>query len=348
MVRFDVIIPVHNSSAYLKKCLNSVLNQSYKNFRIIVIDDKSTDNSVEILRKYKEKFPEIITLIESKVNVKAAGARNLGLDLIEADYITFLDSDDTLDLNFFEKVNNIIESYNPDIVVGDICFNCGGVNLDFLGMKRNVTENSTLIKPSEFKKHIYTDRPGVTGKFFKKDLIKTRFPNIKWEDYPFGVTYLTQANSIYYLKEIGYHYTINPFSTTVTDIFKFPPRVLDIFTGSDIIDSTLDDSTKDHYKDELRTVKTINCLQRVRDLCFARNISKKDKFLMANYLVNLINVKEGNYQELDYYHYQKNSSLFYRFRIETVEKLIDKNFQIETDEQVLKEKIKTITKKYEK
>ena len=91
MKKVSVIIPVHNSSKYIQECINSVINQTYKNLEIIVIDDKSTDNSVEIIKSIRDKR---IKSIELKENVGAALARNKGIELSTGDYICFLDSDD--------------------------------------------------------------------------------------------------------------------------------------------------------------------------------------------------------------------------------------------------------------
>lgn len=348
MSKFDIIIPVYNTSIFLKDCLDSILNQTFKDFRIIAVDDKSTDNSLEILRRYEEKYPDKIKVIESPINMGAGEARNIGLRIADSEYVTFLDSDDTLDLMILEKVNNIIEQYNPDMIVNDTAFNYKGFNLSFLGMKRDVNNKSQLIIPKEYKKHIYEDRPGVTAKFIKRELIITEFPHIKWEDYPFIIPYLANTNSIYYLKDIGYYYRMNPFSTTVSDLKNFNPKVLDIFSGSDIIVNTLGSELFEYYKDELRIVKTINCLHRVRDLCFVSNISKEDRILLANYIVNLINVREGSFQELEYYHYQKRSSLFYKIRMEIMERLLNPHLLQETNEEIIKQKINSITKKYQK
>jgi len=349
MAKFDIIIPVYNTSFYLKKCLDSVLNQTYKDFHIIIVDDKSTDNSLSILRKYQESFPQYITLIENSINMGVGEARNIALRLASAEYITFLDSDDILDLNILEKVNTISNLYDPDIIVSNIQMNFHNIKPNFLMMKRESNNENRLICPLEEKKHIYMDRPAVTSKFFKKEIIKTEFPiNLKWEDYPFVIPYLATSKSIYYLKDIGYYYNVNPLSTTVSDIIRFSPKVLDIFTGTDIINSTIGSELCEYYKNELRIVRTMNCLNRVRDLCFSNNITQVDKILLVNYLTNLINIREGDYQELEYYHHQKNISPFYQFRMDSVESLIDSSLQKETDEERLKLKIKIITKKYEK
>ena len=99
-MKVSVIIPVHNSEKYLLECLNSVINQTYKNLEIIVIDDKSTDNSVNIIKNIKDKR---IKLIELSINSGAAIARNKGIEASTGDYICFLDSDDYWNKDKIEK-----------------------------------------------------------------------------------------------------------------------------------------------------------------------------------------------------------------------------------------------------
>ena len=103
-----------------------------------------------------------------------------------------------------------------------------------------------------------------------------------------------------------------------------------------------------YYKDELRVARTMNCLQRVRDLALTTNISLSDKADLANMLVQLIKVREGDYRELKWYQYQRENSPFFRLRMNLVEPLLDERYENITDEQVLKSKVLTITKKYEK
>ena len=93
MPKVSVIIPVYNTEKYLKKCLDSVCNQTLSDIEIICIDDCSTDNSLNILKEYTLKDNRI-KLIEFKENKGAAVARNTGIDEAKGEYIGFIDSDD--------------------------------------------------------------------------------------------------------------------------------------------------------------------------------------------------------------------------------------------------------------
>ena len=110
----SVIIAVYNPGKYLKACLDSLVNQTYKNLEIILVDDGSTDNSLEICKEYAEKDSRII--VHHKENSGVSSTRNLGIRLAHGDYFSFIDSDDYLDLDTYEYLVNLINTHNVDIV----------------------------------------------------------------------------------------------------------------------------------------------------------------------------------------------------------------------------------------
>ena len=96
-LKISIIIPVYNTSKYLRKCLDSVINQSYKNYEVIVVNDGSSDNSLEIIKEYMKNNSKI-TLIDQK-NMGLSASRNNALKKVSSDYFLFLDSDDYLDID---------------------------------------------------------------------------------------------------------------------------------------------------------------------------------------------------------------------------------------------------------
>ena len=110
----SIIIPVYNVEKYLSECLDSVVNQTYKNLQIIVVDDGSTDSSGKICDEYAEKDNRI-TVIHQK-NAGAANAKNTGLDNVKGDYLAFIDSDDWVELNWIETMVTALEKYGVDVV----------------------------------------------------------------------------------------------------------------------------------------------------------------------------------------------------------------------------------------
>lgn len=118
----SIILPVYNVKPYLEECINSIINQTYKNIEIIIVDDCSTDGSNLICEKYKE-LDNRIKVIHDDENHGLSYARNKGLDICSGKYINFIDSDDYVSSDFIEKLYNSIISNEADISV------CGSYNL---------------------------------------------------------------------------------------------------------------------------------------------------------------------------------------------------------------------------
>lgn len=110
----SVVIPVYNVEKYIRESLDSIINQTYKNLQIILIDDGSTDSSGSICDEYAAS-DDRITVIHQK-NAGAGAAKNTGLDLIQGEYFSIIDSDDYIELNMYEKMVCYMENYRVDVV----------------------------------------------------------------------------------------------------------------------------------------------------------------------------------------------------------------------------------------
>ena len=117
MSKVTIIIPVYNSEKYIGKCLDSILQQTYQDFEILVVNDGSKDNSQEVINKYKEKYPDKINAIEQD-NKGVARTRNESIQKVKSKYIMFMDNDDYLDKDYIETFVKEIERDNYDAVVG--------------------------------------------------------------------------------------------------------------------------------------------------------------------------------------------------------------------------------------
>ena len=117
LTKVSIIIPVYNVAPYLKRSMDSVVNQTLKDIEIIVIDDCSTDNSLEILKEYASKDNRI-KLIALEKNSGAAVARNKGLEIATGEYLGFVDPDDEIDLNFYEELYKKAKEDGADIAKG--------------------------------------------------------------------------------------------------------------------------------------------------------------------------------------------------------------------------------------
>ena len=105
-MKLSIIVPVYNMAAggKLEYCLESLVNQTVSDYEIIAVDDCSTDNSLEILRQYEAKYPDKFKVIASPVNKKQGGAKNLGLEIAKGEWIGFIDSDDWITSDYYEKL----------------------------------------------------------------------------------------------------------------------------------------------------------------------------------------------------------------------------------------------------
>jgi len=114
----SIIVPVYNADKYLIKCLDSLVNQTFRNIEVIVINDGSSDSSETIINQFKSNYPEIIKSYY-KLNGGIADVRNFGLKHVNSPYFGFLDSDDYIELNAIEEMYNAAISNNLDIVMSD-------------------------------------------------------------------------------------------------------------------------------------------------------------------------------------------------------------------------------------
>ena len=120
-LKVSVIVPVYNSEIYLRDCLESLLNQTLTELEIILVDDASTDKSIEIMAEYKSQYPKI-KIFKSEQNKGQGASRNIGMSLVTGEYIGFLDSDDYVAPTMYENLYNAAKENNADIVTTRLTF----------------------------------------------------------------------------------------------------------------------------------------------------------------------------------------------------------------------------------
>ena len=167
MKKISVIIPVYGVEKYIRKCLESVVNQTYKNLEIIVVNDGTKDNSMEIVKEYLEDKRIVII---NKENGGISSARNAGLKIATGDYISFVDSDDWLELDLYKKL--MIDLNDEDIII----FNYKVIdnkNLKVLKEKKFFNYNRSLkTKRNMGGEYLFDIEPYVWNKLFKRKFIE--------------------------------------------------------------------------------------------------------------------------------------------------------------------------------
>lgn len=167
MAKVSIIVPVYNVEKYLRKCLDSLINQTLKEIEIICVNDGSKDNSPKILEEYAKKDNRIIVI--NQENAGLSVARNSGIDIAKGEYIGFVDSDDWVDLDFFEKLYYSATSNDTDIAVGGIIRVTGIKKKKFLNFeKETITDNTNL----KFELCDVPEKSYVWNKIYKTEKLK--------------------------------------------------------------------------------------------------------------------------------------------------------------------------------
>lgn len=227
MKKVSVIIPMYNSEKYITDCINSVINQTYKNIEIIIINDGSTDQSASLCKELVEKDSRV-----NLINIKNSGvstARNIGIENSTGDYITFVDSDDWIKENMIELAVEKINEKKADVVMWSFYRNLPNKQIEssFLPFENKLFDKN---KDHLFLGSIHarfgkvTESSGasvgtVWCKLYQAEIIKKN--NLSFnpaltraQDVIFSMKALNSAKKIYYFDERLYHYRISDTSTT--------------------------------------------------------------------------------------------------------------------------------------
>lgn len=226
MDKISVIIPVYNVEPYIRQCLDSIVNQTYQNLEIIIIDDGSPDQCGEICDEYAEDDGRI--QIIHKGNEGLCAARNDGIKAATGDWITFVDSDDWLDVDYYERMADALTNSEADILCSQGCI---------IETSQRSAELHTFEEPGEIKKgndintllckilvprHMagFTISAGtVWDKFFRTSFVHSMDllfdTNARaWEDLWFSLQAFPKAKRVSVVMQVGYHYRMVQNSIT--------------------------------------------------------------------------------------------------------------------------------------
>ena len=215
MIKVSVIIPVFNTEKYISKCLSSLVNQTLDDIEIICVNDGSTDNSLEIIEKIANNDARI--KIINQEHKKQGAARNAGLRIAEGEYIGFVDSDDWIDLNYYEMLYNTAKKYDADIALATNVRIGNGKTKKRLEITEEKTAE-TLQEKIDIGNKI--KNPCPTNKIYRHSMLKNN--NIIWpegvfcEDKLFTIQAIYYANKIVTVPDVNYYYFRNPNSTVHT------------------------------------------------------------------------------------------------------------------------------------
>lgn len=248
----SIIVPIYNAEKYLKRCLDSILNQSYQNIEIILINDASTDRCDEICEQYSKQYSQIKYLKNSNQGVSES--RNIGIEIASGSYITFVDSDDYIEKDHIETLVEDVYIYKSDVIVGNYRMknekniniaNGNNYNYKNIIFPNNESKLKLLQEFNNGKVSCYVWRLLV-----KREKLDKFDKNIKfWEDKLFYIKLLLNINSIYFEKKITYNYFRNNESCTmkksnvigkIQDIIKVNNEILEILKCNGITAQNLE------------------------------------------------------------------------------------------------------------
>lgn len=225
--KISIIIPVYKVEAYLPKCIESIIHQTYSDLEIILVDDGSPDQCGEICDQYAQN-DERIHVIHKK-NQGVARARNDGIEYASGDYISFIDSDDWIAENAYEILYQGLKKYDADCAVGK----CVTV-IDKNGVLRPKKNKNSAVRcetASEAMKHVLLNASAVWNRLFKREVFQhIRFPLDRVnDDEVVALHAYAECNKIVFLNEDTYYYRIRQNSITTS---KFSIRNVDYYYNS--------------------------------------------------------------------------------------------------------------------
>lgn len=302
-IKVSIIVPVYNVEKFIDNCIQSLINQTYQNIEIILLNDGSKDNSLEKIKEWEKKYPKKIKC-ESHKNIGVGMTRNKGIDLATGEYLTFVDSDDYLDNDFIETLVNNID--DCDIIVS--------------GYKR-VTEDGKIQFERLVGKTPWAPyrQLVIWAKLYKTSLIKRnniKFNHLKTaEDVIFTLTTYSHTKKIKTIKYAGYNNVENFSSVTHDDKVRLENNVVEILT---LVSKPIDNDIE--YKE--RNKKLLNYLYlkffTVYLLDKAKVLDKKE---LKKYNQEVTEYLEKKYKENNWkisFCYQKDEPFFVNLSINIV------------------------------
>lgn len=214
-ITVSIIVPVYNAVAYIHKCLNSLLDQSIRDYEIICVNDASTDETSSILDSYAHRYSNIIVINHQK-NKRQGGARNTGIRAARGIYVGFVDSDDWIEKNMYKELYEEAVKYDLDIVDTDY---------DIINAKGKILSKCHIFDKNIHneivecnRKRLMTMGGSVCGRLYKRAFLLENnfyFPeNLFYEDNCFVPLVYAKMHSYSYIRQCNYHYFVNTDSTT--------------------------------------------------------------------------------------------------------------------------------------
>lgn len=308
----SVIIPVYNLETKIEKCLRSLILQELKELEIIVINDGSTDSSLEVIKNISKEDSRI--KIINKKNSGASATRNEGLKYATGKYITYLDGDDYLEKNAYKKMIEKCEKEELDCLICDFYYDYSSYKKIFYDFK--IYDEFKIIKKEDYLKNLFSwknSAPAVWNKIIKKEVYLKE--NLKFqediflgEDFSLTARLIMSCKNIGKLNQVLINYVQHSEQGTKKKKESF---ILDLFLAHDKIEEFYEKKKKlDEYKEILENSKFLSIYRDFFRLNFNLNKPKERKavlrFLMINKEIrNIQNYKKMSIRKKIKYNFKK-------------------------------------------
>lgn len=213
-----IIVPIYNGESYIGKCIDSILEQTFRDFELILVNDGSTDNSKEVCKEYQQKDSRVITISKKRGGV--ASARQVGLDHASGKFVTFVDSDDWIENNMYEVLYDLQYKYDADIVVCNYIKDYGDhieVMNNILPIPQDAFNGEELVKLG-FLRDMYRGVAAfLWNKVFRKEILEgiTIHTDLKrGDDVAFFTDSALACKRAAYTNKALYHYVQRDTSIT--------------------------------------------------------------------------------------------------------------------------------------
>lgn len=234
MPKVSIVVPVYNVEKYIKKCMDSLVNQTLQDIEIIAVNDGSTDDSINILNEYKKRFPNIIK-VHSKTNGGLSDARNFGMKYATGEYIAFVDSDDYVEIDMYEKMYNKAKEEDSDMVECDFIWEFPN--------KKKIDRGVVYRNKNEM---IVYARVVAWNKLIRKkiiDEIHIEYPKgLRYEDIEFFYKMVPYYKKVSFVKEPLVHYIqrsdsiSNVQNSRTSEIFTVLDNVITYYRKNEIFE----------------------------------------------------------------------------------------------------------------
>lgn len=305
MIDISVIVPVYNVEEYVEKCIQSIINQTFKNIEIILINDASTDNSYEIIKKYIG-YDNII-IINNERNIGLSETRNKGIRIARGKYVSFIDSDDFIEKDFLYFLYKSINETNSDICVSSIIhWYCEDGKSKYINKMLyddlHTIDNETAIRDFLLRKNIYNY---ACNKLYKRDLFLNNniyFPKDRcYEDAYTMYKLLYNSNKICFSKKVTYFYVQRPGSIMKQ---SFSQKDMDYIWAVDELEKFLKENNLfNKLQQEYYAYYSNSYCSRLKKIFLSKKVKKEKEnlyYLIDSLSKNYKNISKNKYIKFKY------------------------------------------------